>query len=191
MNSFYNDEELKEIGFKSLGQNVLISKKTSIYGASNIEIGNNVRIDDFSILSGHIKIGNFVHIAAGVYLFGGEPGIIFEDYTGISSRSAIYAVTDDYSGEYMSNPTVPDEYKKVFGGPVVLKKHVLVGSGCTILPNVTLGEGTSVGSMSLIHKNLDPYMMYVGIPAKPLKERKRRILELEKQLINEFPNDLK
>ena len=62
MNSFYSDEELKKIRFKSLGENVLISKKASIYSPEKIIIGNNVRIDDFCILSGNIQIGNHVHI---------------------------------------------------------------------------------------------------------------------------------
>ena len=48
---FYSREQLEKIGFKSLGENVLISDKTSIYSPENISIGNNVRIDDFSVLS--------------------------------------------------------------------------------------------------------------------------------------------
>lgn len=48
---FYSREQLEKIGFKSLGKNVLISDKSSIYSPENISIGNNVRIDDFCILS--------------------------------------------------------------------------------------------------------------------------------------------
>lgn len=183
MSSFYTEEELKELGLKKCGKNVMISKKTSIYGASNISIGDNVRIDDFCILSGKIDIGNYVHIAAGCYLFAGEYGIVFEDYTGLSSRSAVYAATDDYSGEYMSNPTVPDEYRNVVGGKVVFGKHALVATGCTILPNLTIGEGASVGAMSLINRDIEPFSICVGIPAKKIKDRKRRILELENKLM--------
>jgi len=65
MTSYYSKIELSQIGFKSLGDNVLISKKTSFYGISRICIGNNVRIDDFCVLSagiGGIFIGNYVHI---------------------------------------------------------------------------------------------------------------------------------
>ena len=57
MNSFYSQEELMKIGFLSVGKNVLISKKASIYNPSVISIGNNVRIDDFCILSGKVTIG--------------------------------------------------------------------------------------------------------------------------------------
>ena len=185
MNSFYGIEELKEIGFKEIGDNVLISRKSSIYGAKNISIGNNVRIDDFSILSGNISIGNYVHISAGVMIFAGQAGVVLEDFVGVSSRTAIYAVTDDYSGEALTNPMVPDEYRNIIGGKVILKKHALIGTGCTILPDVTVGEGASVGSMSLINKNIEDFTINVGIPAKFIKKRNKKMLLLEKQLIDE------
>lgn len=183
MNSFYNEEELKNIGFKSIGSNVLISKKASIYGAKNIIIGNNVRIDDFCILSGKIIIENYVHIAAGVMLFAGDYGIYFKNFSGISSRSSVYAASDDYSGDYMTNPTIPDEYRNIIGGPVVFGEHALVGTGCTILPNVILGEGCAVGSMSLVNKSLEPYTINMGIPAKAQKNRHKGMVELSKKLI--------
>lgn len=47
MTSFYSEDELKSIGLKTYGENVLISRFARIYGAKNISIGNNVRIDDF------------------------------------------------------------------------------------------------------------------------------------------------
>lgn len=180
-NSFYTEQELKQIGFKHIGKNVLISRKTSIYGAGNISIGNNVRVDDFCILSGHLTVGNNVHIAASVLLFAGDAGIILQDFSGISSRSAVYAVSDDYSGEYMTNPTVPDCFKHIISGKVTIEKHVVVGTGCTILPGVTVSEGCSVGAMSLINKTTEPWKIYIGIPAKPKFERSKKVLELEKQ----------
>ena len=69
MSSFYTVEELSSLGLKSYGHNVLISRKCSIYGAVNITIGDNVRIDDFCILSGNITIGSNVHISAYVSLW--------------------------------------------------------------------------------------------------------------------------
>lgn len=179
MTSFYSREELEQIGLRLGGGNILISRKASIYGPENIILGNNVRIDDFCVLSGNIIIGNHVHIAAAALLFGGSAGITLEDFTGISSRSAVYAESDDYSGLAMTNPTIPDEYRKIAGGTVKLEKHVLIGTGCTILPGVTIKEGTSVGSMSLVNKSLDSWGVYMGIPCKRMKDREKHILELE------------
>ena len=180
MTSYYTEKELQSIGFKSVGKNVKLSRKVSIYSPQNISIGDNVRIDDFCILSGHIEFGNYIHIAASCLLFGGNDGIVFEDYTGLSSRSAVYAESDDYSGQYFTNPTLPDECRHIIGGGVVVKKHAIIGSGCTILPNVVIGEGVAVGSMSLINKSLEAWGIYAGIPAKWIKDRSRDLLRFVK-----------
>lgn len=177
-NGFYSSEELKEMGFKSVGRDVLISRKTSIYGAENMSIGDHVRIDDFCLLNGNITLHNYIHIAA-FCLLSGRYGIEMKDFSGLSCRCAIYSGSDDYSGNAMTNPTIPDEYKNTYGGKVVLEKHSIVGTGSTILPDVTLGEGVSVGSMSLVTKSLEPWGIYVGIPCKRVKDRSKKLLELE------------
>ena len=88
--SFYSDDELQQIGFKSIGKNVKISRKASIYSPQNISIGDNVRIDDFCILSGNITLGSHIHISAYVALYGAM-GIVMENYSGISPKSVIYS----------------------------------------------------------------------------------------------------
>ena len=180
--SFYSEEELQIFGFKAYGSNVKISRKSSIYGAEQILIGNNVRIDDFCILSGKITLGNYVHIAAYSALYGGSTGIEMKDFTCVSSRCAVYAKSDDYSGEFLTNPMVPEKYLGVIEKNVILNKHVLVGSGCTILPGVEIGEGSAVGSMSLVNKSIDAWGIYVGVPCRFLKERSKKLLEKEKEL---------
>ena len=178
--SFLSDRKLTSIGISSVGENVLISKKASFYNFNKIIIGNNVRIDDFCILSGKIIIGNYVHIAARTYLYGGELGIEIADFSNISSHCAIYAVTDDYKGEGMTNPLIPEKYKKTYQKKVILCKHVIVGTGSVILPGVILSEGTAVGAMTLINKDTKPFCIYAGIPAKIIGKREKKILELEK-----------
>ncbi|WP_346668403.1 acyltransferase [uncultured Subdoligranulum sp.] len=185
MTSFYTLEELQALGFASLGKNVLLSRKCSVYGAQNISIGDDTRIDDFCILSGKIIIGSHVHIAAYVGLFGGHSGIVLEDFVGVSSRGVIYAESDDYSGAVLTNPTVPDEFKHIVGGQVRLERHAILGSGCTVMPGVTVGEGTAVGSMSFVNRSLEPWSMYVGIPCRKIKDRRRDLLAMEQQLRRE------
>ena len=187
--SFYTEEELNEIGFARIGKNVLISRKASIYSPELIEIGNNVRIDDFCILSGKIKIGNYVHIAAGCYLFAGDVGIELNDFSGLSSRVTIYAVTDDFSGDFLTNPTVPEEYRHVIKEKVVLEKHVLIGSGSTILPGVFIDEGTAIGAMTLISRNIGSWKVVMGIPARIVSERNRKILEIEEEFMKNLFNN--
>lgn len=179
-NSFYNKNELDNLGLNCFGDNVLISKKVSIYNSNKITIGNNVRIDDFCILSGNIYIGNNIHIAAGCMLFAGDVGITIKDYSGLSSRCAVYAVSDDYSGNYMTNSTVNSEYRNVISKEVVIEKHVVVGTGSTILPGVTIGEGCAIGAMSLVNKSLSPWNIYAGVPCRKIKERSKKLLDFIK-----------
>lgn len=189
MNSFYSVDELNNLGFSKIGKDVKISKKASIYGAENITIGNHVRIDDFCILSGKIQIGSNVHISAYAGIFAGDTGVYIDDFVAISSRSVIYAVSDDYTGEAMTNPTIPDEFRKVTGSKVILEKHVIVGTGSTILPGVVLQEGGSFGAMSLINKSTLPWKMYVGTPARCIGERKKDLLALEKKFLEMISDD--
>lgn len=179
MGSFYSQKELNEIGFKFLGENVLLSRKCSIYSAENIEIKSNVRIDDFCILSGKIKIGCNIHISAYTALYGIN-GILLEDYVTISGRNLIYSASDDYSGEYMTNP-MNSKNANVTGGPVILCKHTIVGAGCVLLPNITLKEGTAIGAMSLVNKSTEEWGVYVGVPAKKIKNRSRNLLKYEEK----------
>lgn len=182
MDSFYSEEELKQLGFKSMGAHVQLSRKASIYGAENISLGDHVRIDDFCILSGKISMGNHVHIAAYCALYGGTSGIEMCDYTCISSRGAVYAISDDYSGNALTNATISSKFRNVIEEKVIIEKHALIGTGCTVLPGVIIGEGASVGSMSLINHSLDGWGIYGGIPCKKIKERSKKLLEFEQEL---------
>lgn len=183
MSSFYNEKELKDLGLGSYGKNVLISRNCQIYGAKNIYIGDDVRIDDFCILSGKITLGSNIHISAAALIFAGDAGVSFDNFSGLSSRSAIYAATDDYSGKYMTNPTIPEEFRGVTEAHVHIGKHSLIGSGCTILPGVTVGDGARVGAMSLVNKSLEPNTLNYGIPCKKVKDLETDYLELEKKFI--------
>lgn len=177
----YLYEELKNIGLKDLGENVLISKDARIYSPHKISIGNNVRIDDFCILSGEITIGNNVHLAPGVQLAAGAGKITLKDFSGLAFNTVVTASSDDFSGKSLTGPTVPEKYKKSKKvGEIVIGRHVIVGTSCTILPNVNIGDGASIGALSLVSKNLEPWGVYIGVPAKRIKNRSKDLLELEK-----------
>lgn len=185
MNSFYSEDELNEIGIRSLGKNVYISRKCSIYGADKIEIGNNVRIDDFCILSGRISLGEYIHIAAYSALYGGESGIILDDYVNISSRVSVYSISDDYSGMSMTNPMIPEKYKKVVSKQVKIGKHAIIGATSIIMPGVEVAEGGAFGTFSFVNRNTEPWSVYAGIPIRKIKDRRKDILVLEDEFRKE------
>ncbi|MEG1875950.1 MAG: acyltransferase [Lachnospiraceae bacterium] len=189
--SYYSEDELKSIGFKKIGTNVRISRKVSIYGTENMILGNNIRIDDFCVLSGRIILGNHIHIAVYSCIFGGNEGVWIEDFAGVSSRCAIYAISDDYTGEYMTNPTVSEKYTNIIDKKVRIGRHVDIGTGSTILPGVEIGEGCSFGAMTLVTQSTKPWGFYMGYQCIRVKERSKKLLELERKLLREEANDKK
>lgn len=184
--SFLTQNQLETIGFRHLGRNVLISKNTSIYRPELISIENNVRIDDFCIISGEINLGSHIHIAAGVYLFGGNTGIHIQDFAGLSSRCSIYAESDDYSGKYLTNPTVDEAYRKISKKRIQINKHAILGASSIILPGASLAEGTALGANSLLTKVTQPWSVYFGSPAKRIRARSNELLKLEKGFLEKW-----
>lgn len=178
-------ESIEAMGFASVGVDVQISERASFHGTARIAFGDHVRIDDFCVLSagqGGISIGQFVHVAVYSSLIGAGR-IFLSDFCNISSRVAIYSSSDDYSGATMTNPMVPSDYTGVKHADVFLGKHVIVGSGSVILPGVALEDGVAVGALSLVSKDCKAFGIYAGNPARRVKERKRDLLELEKQFV--------
>jgi galactoside O-acetyltransferase len=188
MNSFYSRKELISIDFKSLGQNVQISRKASIYNPHVISIGDNVRIDDFCVLSGGrgIKLGSFIHIGCFSALFGGSK-IRMGDFSTLSARVTIYSESDDFKGFSLTNPMIPEDFKPEYiSAKVILGRHVIIGTNSTILPGAILDDGVAVGAHSLVNKDCKAWSIYFGCPAKKHKKRSKRILELEKKFFNQY-----
>lgn len=187
--AYLNECQLLNFGFKNLGKNVRISDKSSIYNPEQIEIGDNTRIDDFCVLSGSIILGKFIHIAPFCLLAGGEKGIVMDDFSGLAYHVQLFTQSDDYSGLTMTNPTVPDKYKSEIKKSIHIGRHVIIGAGSLIFPGVEIKEGCSVGAMSLVSKNTEPWGVYLGNPARRLRDRKKDMLELEKQFLSDIAND--
>lgn len=186
--AYLTNEQLAEMGFKHLGKNVRISERASIYGADQMSIGDNSRIDDFCVVSGKVTIGRNVHVAPLCLVAGGEPGITLDDFSGLAYHAQVFSQSDDYSGETMTNPTVPAEYKREIKSPVTIGRHVIIGSGAVIFPGVVLPEGCSIGALSLVLNSQEPWSVCVGIPAKRVKERSRGLLKYEAEYFKEAGN---
>ena len=184
---YYKTEELKNFGFLSIGNDVQIAKTCNIVGIENISIGNNVRIDAFTTIVSSKKekiiIGSNIHIGAYCYL-SGNYGIEIHDFSNLSQAVKLYTNSDDFSGNSMTNSTIPDKYKNISFGKIILKKHVIIGSGSILMPNVILEEGVAVGALSFVNKILKEWKIYIGCPVNILKERSRKIIELENELVN-------
>jgi galactoside O-acetyltransferase len=172
MNSFYSEKELKSMGLKSTGNNVLMSRKASFYDTSNISIGSNVRIDDFCILSGNIVLASNIHISAYCALYGSKT-IIMESYTGLSPRTTLFTEIDDFVGPYLIGSMVENDFRNIKSGQIRICKFAQIGANSVVFPDIVVAEGATVGTFSLVNKSLDEWCVYVGVPVKKIKNRLR------------------
>ncbi len=189
MEGYYSEQELKSLGLKSYGENVLISKKASIYTPWKISMGHDVRIDDFCLLVGNITLDNYIHLAPYASIHAaGDSSVTMRDFSGLASYATVYAASDTYSGNAISSPMVPTKYEIIESSNIVIEKHGVVALKSVLLPNAYVAEGVAIGAMSLLAKPTEPWGIYVGIPCRRVKERNRACLEMEKELLAELEN---
>jgi galactoside O-acetyltransferase len=151
---------------------VQIDDGARFYGADRISLGSHVRIDAFAVLSAGpegIEIGDYVHLAVGS-LISGAARVEIHDFANISSRVAL------------TNPTVPDRFRNVHTAPVVIGKHVIVGSGSLILPGVSIGIGAAVGALTIVKRDVEPFAIVAGPAGRVIGTRRRDLLALEDEL---------
>ena len=156
------------------GRNVLVDFATTIDGAENVSLSDYVWVDHHCQLNarvGHIHVGRRVHIAP-YTIISGAAGVTIEDYVGIASFVQIYSHSEaPRNGLRISGPMIPEEYKGMKSAPVVLRKDSFIGAGAVILPGVTIGEGAVVGANSLVTKDVEPWTVAIGIPARAVGRR--------------------
>lgn len=170
---------------KSIGTNSFISKNVEIRRPHLVSVGNNVAIDTGFYLTTGANIGDYIHIAPYITIIGGATvSINLEHFTTIAAGSRIICASDGHLGAGLIGPTIPDEYRDdVTFGDVTFKMFSSIGTNVVVLQGITLAEGSIVGACSLLTKNTEPWTIYAGIPAKPIKMRsKEKMIEYAKKL---------
>lgn len=186
--SHLTDAEIAALGLTEVGANVRISRKASIYGATRLSIGSNVRIDDFVVISagvGGIKVGSHVHIAVYTCLIGAGR-IELGDFSNLSSRVSIYSSSDDFSGNSMTSPVIDDRFTNVTHLPVSIGRHTIIGTGSAVMPGANIGEGVAVGALSLVKGNLEPLGIFAGCPARKVGTRTSGMLRMEAEFLAHY-----
>ncbi len=184
---YLSEIELSKRGLLAVGENVQVDETVTFFGSERIRLGSNVRIDAHTIISAPkelVTLGNYIHLSVGCLLFGGA-GIEMDDFSGFSARVSVFSESDDYRDGYLTNPTVPLEFRNVRGGKIRIRRHVIVGVGSVILPSVSIGDGASVGALTLISKDVSPCEIVSGMPARRVGRRNgERLAELEAKLLS-------
>ncbi|RIH63238.1 acyltransferase [Mariniphaga sediminis] len=112
-----------------------------------------------------VKLGSHVDLAWGVIITT-KGGIEIGDRTLIGYRTQILS----------ANHAIPANHERIFqsghlSAKVTIGKDVWIGANCIILPGVSIGEGAVIAAGSVVTKNIEPFTIAGGIPAKKLKER--------------------
>ncbi|QQS39075.1 acyltransferase [Candidatus Woesebacteria bacterium] len=136
-----------KIFLKKCGRGLIIKSLVTIKFPERIAIGNHVGIGEYSILHGDggISIGNYTRIA---------------DHVSIVS----------FRHEFRKRNTIIKLQEKIKEG-VYIGSDCWIGSGVKILSGVKIGNGSVVGASSVVTKDIPPYTVSVGIPARAIKKR--------------------
>lgn len=174
--------------FAEVGSNVQLYPLCTFINMNKIHLKSNIIISEYTWIHGGERciIGNYIHIANFSSIAGG--GIcIFEDFVGLSAAVKVITGTEMVSGEGLTNPTIPAEFRAIKRSFVHLKKHSFLGTNVVVHPGVTIGEGAVVGSNSVVLNDLEPWSINVGSPAKPIKKRNNEnIIKFEKEIYKKY-----
>ena len=161
----------------SCGSNVIIGRTVRIRSPELVHLGDNCIIDDFTYISTALRLASEVHIASGCTLIGGRKcSVTMGRFSTLAPNVVLSAGSDDYLAG-IATPFVPEKYKgNVEYGDIVLGQHCIVGASAVVLPKVVIGDGASLGALSLAKRDLKPWVLYGGIPARELKPRDREAI---------------
>lgn len=191
--------------FAHLGKSVLIQNDIDFLGSANIEIGDGVyifkgaRIDARGPKQNRIILGNQVvieknveigcldkttihidedtFIAPGVCI-GGPGGITIGKNCLISAYSAIVA-----NNHRFTDIRKPIKYQGVTSKGITIEDDCWLGHGVVVLDGVTIGKGSVIGAGAVVTKDIPPFSVAVGTPAKVIKNRCENFIEADEDEI--------
>ena len=165
----YGSGRFKRDDFASIGDNVVIEDGALILEPKHICIGSNVYIGHYAILRGYDRnemvigddtwIGQFCYInSAGGVKIGSRVGI----------GPGVKIMSSKHSEEGRGVPILLCELEFA---SVVVEDDCDLGMGAILLPGVTVGRGSQVGAGAVVTKDVPPYAVVAGVPARKIGER--------------------
>jgi dTDP-4-amino-4,6-dideoxy-D-glucose acyltransferase len=163
---------------QKIGEDVFVSQNVEIRRPHLVSLGNHVAIDTGFYITTRAEIGDYVHIAPYVTVIGGADAFFkVGNFSGISAGCRIVCATDAYLGEGLTSCIIPDQYRdRVINEPVIIDDFAAIGTNVVIMPGVTIGEGCAIGACALVTADTEPWTVYVGIPARPIKIRPKETM---------------
>lgn len=152
--------------------NVFIDQGVFFAHPGHVELREFSYIDkNVIIMSRSARVGRRVHIAPRVFVSGGGDFEI-EDYACIATNSNIITSTEVLKdGARCSGPMVSAEQRNVLRGKVLIRKDAFIGANATLLPGVTIEQGSVVGAGVTIAKDTAAWSIYVGAKPQAIGQR--------------------
>ena len=127
----------------------------------------------YFMVAKNTKIENFfeagICCCVGAYSYIG-PNVSFGNFVMMSNHVNI--IGNDHISNDVGTPSIlTGRPKNYYDLKTVIEDDVWIGQGVTIMRGVTIGEGSIVGANSVITKDISPYSIHVGVPAKFIKKR--------------------
>lgn len=151
-----------------LGAGARIFDLAKIVHGENLSLGAHSTIDDFVFLNAgrSTRLGNYVHVACHASVIGGGE-LEVGDYGVIATGARILTATDTCTDGARMSTHLPDSYRRVLDAKVVIGRDAFIGANAVVMPGVTVGEGAVAGALSVITRDLEPWTIYSGVPARP------------------------
>lgn len=166
----HGDGGFRREDFAEIGDNVVIERGVLVFHPQNIHIGSNVYIGHNSILHGYHKNEIFLEdhswIGQGCFLHGAG-GIKVGRAVGLGPM--VKVLTSYHLEGELSDPLI---FNQLEFGEVNIEDGCDIGMGSILLPGVKVGEGSIVGAGSVVTKDIPPYSVSAGNPARLLRKRK-------------------
>jgi len=157
------------------GYDVAIGEFVDIRRPHLVSVGNHVAIDSFVSIATGAEIGDYAHISPHVSIIGGATGVLrMGHFTNLAAGCRVICGSDEFLGHgLIGSGAIPAVHRdKVKIAPVTLANFANVGSNAVIMPGVTLREGSVVAACAFVNKDTEPWTIYAGIPARPVKLRR-------------------
>jgi acetyltransferase-like isoleucine patch superfamily enzyme len=171
------------------GIDVFLNDFVSITRPELVKIGNHVAIDFGFVCTTGLVIGDYVHISPHVSVIGGKKtSLNIEDFCFISTGSRMICGSELFQGDGLIGPMIPEEYKDdQILKPINLKRFSGVCANSVVMSGVVMSEGSILGANSFLKQSTEPWTIYAGSPARPIKQRKKeKMYSFAKEMGYEF-----
>ena len=154
--------------FVSLLPNDVLSTRlrVNIYRLLGFDIKDGALIYRNVLLLGNISVGRGCSISNNTSINGATAGVHIGAHVMIAPGCCIVAF--DHGSELNSIPMI---HQPLVESPIVIKDDVWIAANCTIRRGVTIGEGAIIGANSVVTKDVEPYTIVGGVPAKLIRSR--------------------